>query len=114
MRSGSGPPSSESAAYLSATERLVISTGIANIHARIPSPPRPPWPYLLTLLYPAGSCSASRHFGPRPLVKRFGVDYDKPLATMRNYLERMAALPEIIEPGSGLTRVLAAGAPKDG
>lgn len=46
-------------------------------------------------------------------MARLGVEYDKPLATMRSYLERMAALPEIIEPGSGRpTRVLAALGPK--
>src|SRR5689334_9062351 len=35
---GSGKDSLvESAAFLSATERLVIGTGIANIHARVPT-----------------------------------------------------------------------------
>ena len=46
-------------------------------------------------------------------MQRLGVEYSKPLATMRTYLERMAALPEVIEPGSGRpTRVLAALGPK--
>ena len=32
----------ESAAFLEATERLVVGTGIANIHARIPETAGPP------------------------------------------------------------------------
>lgn len=42
-----------------------------------------------------------------------GGTYAKPLATMRGYLERMAGLPEFVEPGSGRpTRLLAAWAPR--
>lgn len=49
-----------------------------------------------------------------PLVEHgFGGVYDKPLATMRTYLEKMASVPEQIEPGVGRpTRLLAALGPK--
>jgi probable F420-dependent oxidoreductase len=101
----------ESAAFLDATERLVIGTGIANIHARIPETAEGAG-RTLTALYP-GRFVLGLGVSHGPLVARFGVAYDKPLATMRDYLGRMAALPEMIEPGSGRpTRLLAALGPK--
>jgi probable F420-dependent oxidoreductase len=101
----------ESAAFLEATDRLVVGTGIANIHARIPETAEGAG-RTLTALYP-GRFVLGLGVSHGPLVQRFGVSYDKPLATMRDYLARMAALPEIIEPGSGRpTRLLAALGPK--
>lgn len=101
----------ESAAFLEATERLVVGTGIANIHARIPETAEAAG-RTLTALHP-GRFVLGLGVSHGPLVRRFGVDYAKPLATMRSYLDRMAALPEIIEPGSGRpTRLLAALGPK--
>lgn len=101
----------ESAAFLDATERLVIGTGIANIHARIPETAEGAG-RTLTALHP-GRFVLGLGVSHGPLVARFGVAYDKPLATMRDYLGRMAALPEMIEPGSGRpTRLLAALGPK--
>lgn len=101
----------ESAAFLEATDRLVIGTGIANIHARIPETAEGAG-RTLTALHP-GRFVLGLGVSHGPLVQRFGVAYDKPLATMRDYLGRMAALPEIIEPGSGRpTRLLAALGPK--
>ncbi len=101
----------ESAAFLEATDRLVIGTGIANIHARIPETAEGAG-RTLTALYP-GRFVLGLGVSHGPLVQRFGVAYEKPLATMRDYLGRMAALPEIIEPGSGRpTRLLAALGPK--
>ena len=49
-----------------------------------------------------------------PLVERaLGGSYAKPLATMRDYLERMAAVPDVIEPGAARpVRLLAALGPK--
>ena len=102
----------ESAALLAATERLVVGTGIANIHVRIPS----------TAEVGARTLSALH---PRRFVLGLGVShaplvegamggaYAKPLATMRTYLEKMAAVPEAFEPGSGRpVRLLAALGPK--
>ena len=49
-----------------------------------------------------------------PLVERgIGGTYAKPLATMRAYLDKMAAVPEVFEPGAGRpVRLLAALGPK--
>ncbi|HPY23285.1 MAG TPA: LLM class F420-dependent oxidoreductase [Mycobacterium sp.] len=102
----------ESAAFLAATRRLVVGTGIANIHARIPGTMEGGG-RTLTALHP-GRFVLGLGVSHGPLVQNMlGGTYAKPLATMRNYLDRMAALPEMIEPGSGRpTRLLAALGPK--
>ena len=102
----------ESAAFLAATDRLVIGTGIANIHVRIPSAAEA-GARTLTALHP-GRFVLGLGVSHAPLVERgMGGTYEKPLATMRGYLERMAAVPEIIEPGVGRPpRLLAALGPK--
>lgn len=102
----------ESAAFLSATERLVVGTGIANIHVRIPSAAETGG-RILNSLFP-------RRFilglgvSHAPLVENsIGGSYSKPLATMRTYLEKMAAVPEAFEPGAGRpVRLLAALGPR--
>lgn len=102
----------ESTAFLAATERLVVGTGIANIHVRIPSTAETGG-RTLNALYP-------RRFilglgvSHAPLVEgNMGRSYAKPLATMRTYLDTMAAVPEAFEPGSGRpVRLLAALGPK--
>jgi probable F420-dependent oxidoreductase len=102
----------QSAAFLSATQRLVVGTGIANIHVRLPSAAEA-GARTLTALHP-GRFVLGLGVSHGPLVERAlnGV-YEKPLATMRGYLERMAALPEQIEPGVGRPpRLLAALGPK--
>jgi probable F420-dependent oxidoreductase len=102
----------ESAAFLAATERLVVGTGIANIHVRIPSAAE------------VGARTLNNLFPRRfvlglgvshaPLVEgNIGGSYQKPLATMRTYLDRMAAVPDAFEPGAGRpVRLLAALGPK--
>ena len=102
----------ESASFLQATERLVVGTGIANIHARIAGTMEGAG-RTLTALHP-GRFVLGLGVSHGPLVQHMlGGTYSKPLATMRAYLERMAALPEAIEPGSGRpTRLLAALGPK--
>ena len=102
----------ESAAFLAATERLVVGTGIANIHARIAGTTEGGG-RTLTALYP-GRFVLGLGVSHGPLVKNMlGGTYEKPLATMRGYLDRMAALPAMIEPGSGRpVRLLAALGPK--
>lgn len=102
----------ESAAFLAATERLVVGTGIANIHVRLPSAAEA-GARTLTALYP-GRFVLGLGVSHAPLVQHgMGGVYEKPLATMRNYLDRMAAVPEQIEPGVGRpTRLLAALGPK--
>ena len=102
----------QSAEFLSATERLVVGTGIANIHARVAGTMEGGG-RTLTARYP-GRFVLGLGVSHGPLVKNMlGGTYDKPLATMRAYLDRMAALPEMVEPGSGRpTRLLAALGPK--
>lgn len=102
----------ESAAFLAATRKLVVGTGIANIHVRLPETAEGGG-RTLSALYP-GRFVLGLGVSHGPMVQyRFGLSYDKPLATMRTYLDRMAALPEAIEPGSGRpTRLLAALGPK--
>ena len=102
----------ESAALLAATDRLVIGTGIANIHARIAGTMEGGG-RTLTALHP-GRFVLGLGVSHGPLVQNLlGGTYAKPLSTMRDYLDRMAALPEAIEPGSGRpTRLLAALGPK--
>ena len=102
----------ESQAFLAATERLVVGTGIANIHVRVPSTAEV-GARTIGALYP-------RRFilglgvSHAPLVEgSMGGSYQKPLATMRSYLEKMAAVPEAFEPGAGRpVRLLAALGPK--
>ena len=101
----------QAAALLGATDRLVVGTGIANIHARdalaAESGGR-----TLTALYP-GRFVLGLGVSHRPLVERRAGSYDKPLTTMRNYLQRMSEVPEQVEPGAGRpTRLLAALGPK--
>ncbi|CDO23399.1 MULTISPECIES: LLM class F420-dependent oxidoreductase [Mycolicibacterium] len=102
----------QSAAFLAATDRLVVGTGIANIHVRVPSAAES-GARTLTALYP-GRFVLGLGVSHGPLVERgLGGTYDKPLATMRSYLDRMAAVPEQVEPGVGRPpRLLAALGPK--
>ncbi|MGV0746196.1 LLM class F420-dependent oxidoreductase [Mycolicibacterium sp. XJ870] len=102
----------QSAAFLAATQRLVIGTGIANIHVRVPSAAET-GARTLTALYP-GRFVLGLGVSHAPLVEHaLGGAYRKPLATMRDYLDRMAAVPEQIEPGAGRPpRLLAALGPK--
>ncbi|QRY47697.1 LLM class F420-dependent oxidoreductase [Mycolicibacterium boenickei] len=102
----------QSAAFLAATQRLVVGTGIANIHVRVPSAAET-GARTLTALYP-GRFVLGLGVSHGPLVERgLGGAYQKPLATMREYLDRMAAVPEQIEPGVGRPpRLLAALGPK--
>ena len=102
----------QSAAFLAATERLVVGTGIANIHARAASAAESGG-RTLNALYP-DRFVLGLGVSHAPLVEHgFGGVYDKPLATMRAYLDKMAAVPEAIEPGAGRpVRLLAALGPK--
>lgn len=102
----------QSAAFLAATQRLVVGTGIANIHVRVPSAAET-GARTLTALYP-GRFVLGLGVSHGPLVEHgLGGVYQKPLATMRDYLDRMASVPEQIEPGVGRPpRLLAALGPK--
>ncbi|MFC5142422.1 LLM class F420-dependent oxidoreductase [Actinomycetospora rhizophila] len=102
----------QAGAFLAATDRLVVGTGIANIHARDPIAAESGG-RTLTAQYP-GRFVLGLGVSHAPLVERGrGGTYAKPLATMRDYLQRMAAVPEQIEPGVGRpARLVAALGPK--
>jgi probable F420-dependent oxidoreductase len=102
----------ESMAFLGATERLVVGTGIANIHVRIPSAAEVGG-RTLNALYPR-RFMLGLGVSHAPLVEgNIGGSYQKPLATMRAYLQKMAAVPDAFEPGAGRpVRLLAALGPK--
>lgn len=102
----------QSAIFLAGTQRLVLGTGIANIHARLATVAEGGG-RSLTAAYP-GRFVLGLGVSHGPLVENMlGGTYDKPLATMRGYLDRMAGLPEFVEPGAGRpTRLLAALGPK--
>ena len=101
----------QAGAFLNATERLVVGTGIANIHARDPIAAES-GARTLTALHP-GRFVLGLGVSHAPLVERGrGGTYTKPLATMRDYLQRMDAVPEEVEPGARPTRLIAALGPK--
>jgi probable F420-dependent oxidoreductase len=102
----------QSMAFLSATERLVVGTGIANIHVRIPSAAETGG-RTINALFPR-RFMLGLGVSHAPLVEgSIGGSYQKPLATMRTYLEKMAAVSEAFEPGAGRpVRLLAALGPK--
>jgi probable F420-dependent oxidoreductase len=102
----------QSMAFLAATERLVVGTGIANIHVRIPAAAEVGG-RTINALYPK-RFMLGLGVSHAPLVEHsIGGTYAKPLATMRDYLEKMAAVPDAFESGSGRpVRLLAALGPK--
>ncbi|WP_395307648.1 TIGR03620 family F420-dependent LLM class oxidoreductase [Mycobacterium sp. AMU20-3851] len=101
----------ESAAFLAATDRLVVGTGIANIHFRIPVPAET-GARTLAALHP-GRFVLGLGVSHAPYVENaLRGAYSKPLATMRTYLERMNEVPDEVEAGAKATRLLAALGPK--
>lgn len=101
----------QSAAYLAATDRLVIGTGIANIHFRIPIPAET-GARTLAALHP-GRFVLGLGVSHAPFVeKNMQGAYGKPLSTMRTYLQRMNSVPADIEQGARPVRLLAALGPK--
>ncbi len=101
----------QAGAFLNATERLVVGTGIANIHARDPIAAES-GARTLTALHP-GRFVLGLGISHGPLVERGrGGTYTKPLATTRDYLQRMDAVAEQVEPGVRPVRLLAALGPK--
>lgn len=94
------------------TSSLVFATGIANIFHRQPGP-------MLQAANTLAEQSGGRFVmglgvSHQPLVEGLrGLRYDKPLATMRSYLEQMDASPyAAVAPESAPPRLLAALGPK--
>lgn len=102
----------QAAALLGGTERLVVGTGIANIHARS-APASEAGARTLGALHP-GRFVLGLGVSHAPLVEHsYAGSYSKPLATMREYLRTMDAVPDAVEPdGQRPARLLAALGPK--
>ncbi|MBB5070152.1 putative F420-dependent oxidoreductase [Saccharopolyspora gloriosae] len=101
----------ESAAFLAATDRLVVGTGIANIHVRLPMAAETAG-RTLSALHP-GRFVLGLGVSHAPFVEQLvGNPYSKPLTTMRTYLERMDEVPAELESDGRALRLLAALGPK--
>lgn len=101
----------QAAALLAATRQLVIGTGIANVYAR-DALAAEAGARTLSALHP-GRLAFGLGISHAPLVDHAYGTYGKPLATMRQYLEKMDSVPSEIEPGAPRPlRLLAALGPK--
>jgi len=105
-------PFAHAAWLLANTERLIVATGIANIYHREPG---------VTLQGQKTLAEQSKNrfllglgVSHKPLVEGVrGLTYGKPLATMRDYLAKMAASPYTsIDPGAAPPTVIAALGPR--
>ncbi|HYM50554.1 MAG TPA: LLM class F420-dependent oxidoreductase [Candidatus Limnocylindrales bacterium] len=104
-------PFANAGILLSATQRIVYATGIANIYVRDP------------MAMAAGQKTLAEAFPDRfllglgvshaPMVQGRGHEYGKPVATMRAYLDAMDRAPfQAVPPPEPPPRVLAALGPK--
>ncbi|SDJ96800.1 probable F420-dependent oxidoreductase, MSMEG_4141 family [Actinopolyspora mzabensis] len=102
----------QAAALLGGTERLVVGTGIANIHARSAAASES-GARTLAALHP-GRFVLGLGVSHAPLVEHsYAGSYSQPLSTMRDYLRTMDSVPAEIEPGAQRpARLLAALGPK--
>lgn len=101
----------QAAALLAATQRLVVGSGIANVYARdalaAESGGR-----TLSALHP-GRFAFGLGVSHAPLVDHTYGKYAKPLATMREYLQKMDTVSDAVEPGAQPpAKLLAALGPK--
>jgi probable F420-dependent oxidoreductase len=105
-------PFVQAALLLSATERWVVATGIASIHARDPMATNSAW-QTLSEAFPARFV-LGLGVSHQPLVEDLrGGEYRAPLAAMRSYLDRMdASMYFAATPPEPPERVLAALGPK--
>lgn len=101
------------AAHLAhSTERLVLATGIANIHHRHPGAMRQAADTLSEQT--GGRFLLGLGVSHAPFVQGIrGLDYSKPVATMRQYLEAMSASPYMAPaPAEPTPRLIGALGPK--
>ena len=105
-------PFTHAAWLLANTERLIVATGIANIYHREPG-------VTLQAQKTLAEQSENRFLlglgvSHKPLVEGLrGLAYGKPVATMRDYLAKMAAAPfSGVEPGAQPPTVIAALGPR--
>jgi probable F420-dependent oxidoreductase len=98
------------AVLLAATDRLTFGAGIANIWARPPQTAHAA-AAMLAQAYP-GRFVLGLGGGYPPQAAAVGREFGSPLATMRNYLEHMAAPTVPRAPQASYPRILAANGPK--
>ncbi len=98
-------------AFLGSTERLVVGTGIASIHARDPIAAEIGGRTLAALYPQRFVLGLGVSHGPLVEGGR-GGSYGKPLSTMRDYLRRMDEVPDELEEGARPLRLLAALGPR--
>jgi probable F420-dependent oxidoreductase len=98
------------AVLLAATERMVFGTGIANIWAREPQMAHGA-AALLAQAYP-GRFVLGLGVGYPEQAASTGREFGRPLATMRDYLDRMAAPAQPPAPDAAYPRIIAANGPK--
>ncbi len=105
-------PFASCALLLSATQRLVMATGIASIHARTAMTMQAGWK-TLTEAFPERFL-LGLGVSHQPSVEGFhGASYSKPYSTMVSYLDALdAGLYFAAQPTTPLRRVLAALGPK--
>ena len=105
-------PMAHAAWLLANTDRLVVATGIANIYHRHPGAMRQAQ---LTLAEQSDNrFILGMGVSHAPIVQGVrNISYEKPVSTMRSYLEAMAASPYMaIEPSEAPPTLLAALGPK--
>jgi probable F420-dependent oxidoreductase len=98
------------ALLMAATERMVFGTGVANIWARSPQTAHGA-AALLAQAYP-GRFVLGLGVGYPEQAASVGREFGRPLATMRDYLERMAAPTQLPVPDVAYPRIIGANGPK--
>jgi probable F420-dependent oxidoreductase len=98
------------AVLLAATERMVFGTGIANIWARPPQTAHAA-AALLAQAYP-GRFVLGLGVGYPQQAASVGREFGSPLATMREYLDRMGAPTQLPAPDVAYPRIIGANGPK--
>jgi probable F420-dependent oxidoreductase len=107
---GGKDPLVQLALLLPATERMTFGTGIANIWARAPQTAHGA-AAMLAQAYP-GRIVLGLGVGYPQQAALVGREFGSPLATMRNYLERMAVPTTTPAPDASYPRIVAANGPK--
>jgi probable F420-dependent oxidoreductase len=107
---GGKDPLVQLALLLPATERMTFGTGIANIWARAPQTAHGA-AAMLAQAYP-GRFVLGLGAGYPQQAAAVGREFGRPVATMRDYLERMAAPTMTPAPEASYPRIIAANGPK--
>ncbi len=98
------------AVLMAATERMVFGTGIANIWARAPQTAHAA-SALLAQAYP-GRFVLGLGVGYPEQAASVGRDFGSPVATMREYLDRMGTPAQLPAPDVAYPRIIGANGPK--